>query len=867
MIGKILGNRYRILREVGSGGMAWVYLAEDINEGRLVAVKVLYPQFGEDLAYIQRFNREAKLASTLSDEHIVRVLDYGATRDVHYLVMEDIEGRDLRTIIDERGRLPWREALQVLDQVAVALEHAHLHGIVHRDIKPQNLMITSDGVLKVLDFGIARARMLPSLTQSGFVGSPYYISPEQAMGEDVDIRSDIYSAGVVLYEMLSARVPFDAASPWSVISQHIASEPPPIELRDDDIPKSSEVLVRRMIAKRSEDRFQTPTALRQSIECALDGRPLPEPLDVQSLDLPDPTATAEGLYQRALQAIEEEDWQRAFDLLNQVIKLNPERREASEKLAYAGRQARLAALYAAARRAMEGGRWQEATDELSEVLSVEPNYRDASDLLERARTAHQGQDVAHTVSDLYDRGVDYTEAGAWEEAARCLRQVQQLSPGYKQTQSLLAEAERHLRPGPRFFWGSGALRRVALLLTLGLVLLALILGTVLFVQNNRASVTPELATRVSDNPAQVYSEAQQAFLAGDWDEAIELFDAILATDRNYQDAVALRKEAVASRTLEQSLEEGKAAYREGDWDETIDVLGRLRQTGSAFLTDETQAILCDAYFQLGQAQVADLADPSDMASIESALEDLEAGLTICPDNQALAAQRDYAKSFLLAASAEAGGDLDTLIRELTPVVAAQPDYANGHARQMLYVGLAKRGDIRQQSGDLNGALEDYQQALALDEPDTLNVASHLDTLLAKLGGEGSSPIPQTDETPTRTVYKYAAPTVIGPPNEALFQGEYTVIMLEWEPVGVLAGDEYYDVTVMHLVGGEPRYWGGPVRETQWQVPVEAGLSEAANDRFFWWVTVRRADTAPGPDQLDQALSPRSDGRTIYWAAE
>jgi hypothetical protein len=186
---------------------------------------------------------------------------------------------------------------------------------------------------------------------------------------------------------------------------------------------------------------------------------------------------------------------------------------------------------------------------------------------------------------------------------------------------------------------------------------------------------------------------------------------------------------------------------------------------------------------------------------------------------------------------------------------------------MLYVGLAKRGDIRQQSGDLNGALEDYQQALALDEPDTLNVASRLDTLLAKLGGEGSSPIPQTDETPTRTVYKYAAPTVIGPPNEALFQGEYTVIMLEWEPVGVLAGDEYYDVTVMHLVGGEPRYWGGPVRETQWQVPVEAGLSEAANDRFFWWVTVRRADTAPGPDQLDQALSPRSDVRTIYWAAE
>jgi serine/threonine-protein kinase len=281
VIGKILGNRYRILREVGSGGMAWVYLAEDVNEGRLVAVKVLYPQFNEDLAYIQRFNREAKLASILSDPHIVSVLDYGATRDVHYLVMEYIEGQDLRVVIDERGSLSWREALQILDQMAVALEHAHLHGIVHRDIKPQNLMVTSDGVLKVLDFGIARARMLPSLTQSGFVGSPYYISPEQAMGEDVDIRSDIYSSGVVFYEMLSGRVPYDAASPWSIINQHIASEPPRIELRGNDIPESSETLLNGMIAKRPEDRFQTPTALRQAIDCVLEGRPLAELLDIR----------------------------------------------------------------------------------------------------------------------------------------------------------------------------------------------------------------------------------------------------------------------------------------------------------------------------------------------------------------------------------------------------------------------------------------------------------------------------------------------------------------------------------------------------------------------------------------------------------
>ena len=866
MIGKILGNRYRILREVGSGGMAWVYLAEDINEGRLVAVKVLYPQFNEDLAYIQRFNREAKLASTLSDQHIVRVLDYGATRDVHYLVMEYIEGQDLRSVIDERGSLSWREAIQILDQVAVALEHAHLHGIVHRDIKPHNLMMTGDGVLKVLDFGIARVRKLPSLTQSGFVGSPYYISPEQAMGEDVDIRSDIYSAGVVLYEMLSGRVPYDAASPWSIISQHIASEPPRIDLRGGDVPESSEILVRRMIAKRPEDRFQTPTALRQAIECVLEGRSLPKPLDVQSPAPPDPIATAEGLYQRALQVIEEEDWQRAVDLLNQVIKLNPDRKEASEKLAYAGRQARLAALYTAARRAMEGGRWQEAVDELSEVLSVEPNYRDAADLLERARTAQQDEDVAQAVSDLYDKGVDYTEAGAWVEAAQCLRQVQQLSPGYKRTESLLAEAERHLKSrSGRLFGKAGVSRQVALPLVLGLVLLALALGAYFFIiPGSRASVSPALATRVSDNPVQVYSEAQQAFQNGDWDRAIELFEAILAKDRNYQDAAALRKQSIANRVLEQSFEEAETAYKEGNWDRAINVLERLGRTDATFREDETQAILCDAYLQRGRAQVDSQTDPSDTDPIESALKDFEAGLAICLDNETLSDQQAYANGYLSAIKAHKSKDFDTLVLQLEPVVDANPDYANDHARQLLYIGLVERGDVRQQSGNLNGALEDYQQALALGNTDSLDAASRLETVWGELGGESPVP-PSTGGTATAPAYKYAAPTLIGPPNDELFRGEYTVITLEWEPVGALAVDEYYDVTVMHYVGGEPHYWGGPVRQTQWQVPDEVGLGEAANDRFYWWVTVRQANTAPGPGELDLALSPSSKSLSFYWA--
>lgn len=866
VIGKILGNRYRILREVGSGGMAWVYLAEDINEGRLVAVKVLYPQFGEDLAYIQRFNREAKLASTLSDQHVVRVLDYGATRDVHYLVMEYIEGQDLRGIIDERGNLSWREALQILDQVAMALEHAHLHGIVHRDIKPQNLMITSEGVLKVLDFGIARARMLPSLTQSGFVGSPYYISPEQAMGEDVDIRSDIYSAGVVLYEMLSGRVPFDAASPWSIISQHIASEPPRIDLQDNEIPNSSQVLMQRMIAKRPEDRFQTPTALRQAVACVLDGRPLPESLDVQPPTIPDRVATAEGLYQRAREAIADEDWQRAVDLLNQVIKLNPELAEASEKLAYAGRQARLAALYAAARRAMEGGRWQEAVDELSEVLSVEPGYRDVANLLERARTAQQGENLAQAVSDLYNEGVEHSEAGAWQEAARCLRRVQQLSPGYKKTEALLAEAERHLRSGPGRWLGKvSVFRRVGLILSLGLVLLAIVVGGYFWVQDRFVRVDPELATRVSQDPSQVYREAEMAFQAGDWDKAVELFNAILAEHRKYQDAAVLKKQAMAKRTLEQTFTEGASAYLEGDWDKTIDVLNRLQRTDATFRADEVENILCDAYLQRGRAQVASQPEGLDKNSIASAIKDFEAGLAICPGDQSLSTQQTYAAGLLAALEAQDSEDFDSVVEELTLVVAAEPDYANSHARQMLYLGLVERGEIRRRNGNLTDALQDYRRALALGEPDSLDAASRQAEVLEMLGSDSLPGIPQPEKTPNRPSFKYGAPILASPPDGALFQGKFTVILLQWEPVVALAEDEYYDVTIMHYVGEEPRYWGGPLWVTQWQVPVEAGLGEAANDRFYWWVTVRKANTASGPGQLDLALSPASDARTFYWS--
>lgn len=426
--------------------MAWVYLGEDLLDGLRVAVKVLYPQYTEDMAYIQRFVREAKLAIGLDDPHVVRVLNYGADRDVHYLVMEYIEGKDLKEILNLRGRLPYQEALSIVSQVAQALCRANERGIVHRDIKPQNLMITTDGTVKVLDFGIARVRALPSLTQSGFVGSPYYISPEQAMGEKVDIRSDTYSLGVVLYEILTNSLPFDASTPWSVISQHIASALPTTPLDKANVPAAVKHLVIKSLAKRPEDRFQSPEELLEAIRLAMAGEELP------TVRLPQSPQAGKvhklllsSLYDRAHEAAEAGQWMQAVNLYTQILRYAPDYHDVSEQLAEAGRQKRLKALYAAAEQAMAAKRWQEVIDELGEIIEQEPDYRQAADLLAQANATLEKQKEEERLAALYQQGLRHLVVEEWQEAIDCLDRVCQADTNYKDVARRLAEARRGAR--------------------------------------------------------------------------------------------------------------------------------------------------------------------------------------------------------------------------------------------------------------------------------------------------------------------------------------------------------------------------------------------------------------------------------------
>ncbi len=272
LIGKIIGNRYEILEEAGNGGMATVFKAKDHVLNRFVAVKVLKDEYTTDSDFIKRFNTEAQSAAGLSHANIVSIYDVGFEEEnnLYYIVMELVKGKTLKQIIKKDGIISWKWALNIAMQIASALEEAHKNGIVHRDIKPHNIIITEDGIAKVTDFGIAKAVSNSTITAFGTtIGSVHYFSPEQAKGGVTDAKSDLYSLGVVMYEMLTGKVPFDADTPVSVALKHMQEEPKePIEL-NGDIPTAINQIVVKAMKKDPTERYQTATEMMKDLAKAL----------------------------------------------------------------------------------------------------------------------------------------------------------------------------------------------------------------------------------------------------------------------------------------------------------------------------------------------------------------------------------------------------------------------------------------------------------------------------------------------------------------------------------------------------------------------------------------------------------------------
>ena len=265
-IGKMLDNRYEILERIGTGGMAVVYKAKCHRLNRLVAVKILKADLAQDEDFRRRFNAESQAVAQLSHPNIVSVYDVSRGGDTEYIVMELIDGITLKQYMEKRGQLNWREALHFITQIMRGLSHAHSRGIVHRDIKPQNIMVLRDGSVKVADFGIAcLENSAQTLTQEA-LGSVHYISPEQARGDRTDARSDIYSAGVVLYEMLSGRLPFEGDSAVSVAIQHLSSIPLAPREINPDIPEQLELICMKAMASDIDRRYASADDMIADLE-------------------------------------------------------------------------------------------------------------------------------------------------------------------------------------------------------------------------------------------------------------------------------------------------------------------------------------------------------------------------------------------------------------------------------------------------------------------------------------------------------------------------------------------------------------------------------------------------------------------------
>jgi len=498
-------GKYRIIEEIGRGGMAVVYKAVHPRLGRYVAIKVLPRQFSFERKFVQRFHREATAASTLSHPNIVIIHDVDQEEDIHYIVMEYLEGQPLSELIKEQGSLPLGRAFKIIHQISSALDYAHSLGFVHRDIKPSNIIIGPEDHATLTDFGIVRTADGTSVTKEGApIGTPQYMSPEQCDGKQADSRSDLYSLGVVLYEMLTGQVPFTADTPLVVMYQQVNKPPVPPRRINPDLLDPVERVVLRALGKTPEERYQTAGALAEALEAAIRGEDTAEPEPDEE--------TVESLYMRAVTAVEEKRWQEAIGGLNEVLLLDEYYldarvllKRAKEELA---RQEEVAELKARGKRLLKEGRPREAIEIFQSALSLQADNEELLNLLARAQQEAEAKEAERFIREEH-----------WAQAVQLLRKAVLAAPENREIASLLGQAEDGLR-----------------------------------------------AQREIED---LYREGTEALEAEYWERAIEAFGLILQKRRSHVEAREKLEEARRGRELERKYETAQKLMAEAKWPQAI----------------------------------------------------------------------------------------------------------------------------------------------------------------------------------------------------------------------------------------------------------------------------------------------------------